>query len=365
MTVTAVVGGQFGSEGKGAVVGHMASGASVHVRVGAANAGHTLYVDGEKHVLQQLPCAAYANPWAKLVLGAGAMISLDVLNREIEENIRWRKDRGLPNLKLYVDHRAHVVTEEHVRQEQATDLAERIGSTSATAREGIGAAQAARVMRVGYRQVKGTDLQYGLLQDTVRDLHDAVALDTHILLEGTQGAGLSNTTGFYPYVTSRNTTASGLAADCGFGPADIDHVIVVLRTFPIRVAGNSGPFWPDSAEKHWEDMGINPDTERTTVTKKVRRVATFSYDQAKQAARLNSASEFALMFADYLAPELRGERGLHTADDLAEVDYVGPMISHLERITGVPVTMVGTGPQTIIDRQPSQQLTWRDHLNKA
>lgn len=355
--ITAVVGGLFGSEAKGNVVGHIAGGFSVHVRVGAANAGHTVYVEGEKHVLQQLPVAAYANPFAKLVIGAGAMISPGILVREVDQNVQWRRARDLPGLQLFVDYRAHCITPHAQEVEDRSGLQAAIGSTSATAGEGIGAAQSFRVMRRNFKLATDNPFvstvvnKHGEFVDSVADLHDAKLMDQNILLEGTQGTGLDNVLGYeYPFVTSRHVTAAGLAADCGLGPRDIDHVLVVARTFPIRVAGNSGPFWHDSREISWADLGIDENQERTTVTKKVRRVATFSYQQIRHACLVNGATEIALMFADYLAPELRDAAGAITAQEFSVYDRVGPMVDRIEDETQTPVSMIGTGPATILDR---------------
>lgn len=367
--ITAIVGGQFGSEGKGAIAAHIAKDYSIHVRVGAANAGHTVYTHHqiaphlggqkiEKHVLQQLPCAAYTNPDAELVLGPGALISVEILAAEIDRNELWRRRLGYKPLSLLIDWRAHVVTPEHIAREQDTDLAARIGSTSTIAREGIGAATAARVMREAECVIaEEADPRLSSLMNHHRGLiavNDAASFlhlrkgGDDILLEGTQGTGLSLTTGHPPYTTSRNTTASGLAADCGLGPGDIDRSIIVMRTFPIRVAGNSGPFYCDSEETTFESIGVDP--ERTTVTKLVRRIATFSSQQALEAVWMNRAreTEIALTFADYLCPKLAGRTDLEC--DPAEVDLylLNGFIERIVAATGVPVTMVGTGPYSYI-----------------
>ncbi len=394
MSITAVIGGSYGSEGKGSVVAALAADHSVHVRVGAANAGHTIYThfpcpkdtngDGDcamgcddcpplKHVLQQLPCAAYANPAAKLVIGAGAQISPHILADELWENCAWRYRHGFPPIQLFIDPRAHVIIQSQIDREAASDLAERIGSTSTIAREGIGEAQADRVRRCGIPfmewygknrhnalALRKTPAEHGLPQiyvpgfrivDTVKLLHEARAFGTNVLLEGTQGTGLSLTTGQYPYTTSRNVTASGLAADCGLGPKHIDRVIVVIRSYPIRVAGNSGPFYPDSKEITWDEVGpgIDPNLERTTVTKKVRRVATFSMEQAKDAVLLNSADEIALTFADYIDPKIAGRSGSFPEPyERAEHPEVWNDVRSIESETGVPVTFIGTGPHHML-----------------
>jgi adenylosuccinate synthase len=359
--VCALVGGQYGSEGKGLIAGHIAKDYDDHVRVGAANAGHTVYTGYnldrgsnitkmgiEKHVLQQIPCAAYANPSARLYIGPGALITPHIFLRELEELQAWRDARGLGPKYVHVDWRAHVITEDQVRRESKTDLAERIGSTSTIAREGIGVAAADRVLRTdNCVQVASSDLaSHGSI--LVSDVPALLFAKDRILLEGTQGTSLSNTTGDFPYVTSRNPTASGLAADAGIPPWRVNRVICVMRSFPIRVAGNSGPFFPDSREINWEDIGVNPESERTTVTKKVRRVATFSMEQLEQAVILNGPTEIALTFADYASPYVAGST---SALDVDVAEETAELIDAIEKHSGVPVRYVGTGPFTVADRK--------------
>lgn len=348
--ITALVGGQYGSEGKGLIAGEIAKESNIHVRVGAANAGHTVYVDGEPFVLQQIPCAAYSNPEATLVVGPGAVISDEIMQREIEENRHWREDNGYPDLDLHVDFRAHVITDELIEREQQSDLAERIGSTSTVAKEGIGTATAARVMREA-ECVTAIDVEWlrEFLDDTTGYLFQSWANDRSILLEGTQGTGLSLTTGQFPYCTSRNTTATGLAADAGVPGNAITRSILVCRTFPIRVAGNSGPFWHDSKEISWGDLGVDESNERTTVTKLVRRVATFSIEQVAQAAWLNGTTEIALTFADYLAPDIAGKSGPMKFDEVKDISgELGELVARIELATQRPVSMLGTGPATVV-----------------
>lgn len=367
MTVCAVVGGQLGSEGKGLVVGHIAKDYDHHVRVGAANAGHTLYTERpvvdpdnpaneatvrEKHVMQQLPCAAYAHPEATLYVGPGALISKEILLHELSTLCEWRGEQRLGAPIIVVDPRAHIITADHIRREAETDLQDRIGSTSTTAREGIGAAQAARVMREDDCVLAGDDGELeraGLIIADVPMWLDEVRSE-HTLLEGTQGTGLSLTTGPFPYCTSRNTTAAGLCADAGVAPTRLDRVILVCRTYPIRVAGNSGPWGEGSVELQWEDIGIDPGQERTTVTKKVRRVASISLPQIAESAALNGATEIALTFTDYLAPGIAAQHGPASKNEVGmRWSKVAAYVSDIEEATGVPVTMLGTGPDTVIE----------------
>ena len=354
MTVAAVVGGQFGSEGKGLIVGEIAGEYDHHVRVGAANAGHTLYVNGVKRVMQQLPCAAYANPNAELYVGPGALISPEILLTELQGLASFRKLMGMEPPMINVDARAHVIQQCHIDREQESDLAERIGSTSTIAKEGIGAAQAARVERMANVVTaeewltRNPDARM-LLRDVPTALYGE-----DVLMEGTQGTSLSLTTGRHPYITSRNTTAAGLCADCGVAPMLLDRVIMVCRTYPIRVAGSSGPFWAESEEIRWSDIGVEEDRERTTVTKKIRRVATFSMEQIIEGVILNGATEIALTFCDYLDPSIAGESGVW-GEDLGEYEAVEELVLGIEQYTGVAVTMLGTGPDSVVHRDSAKE----------
>ena len=349
--IAALVGGQYGSEGKGLIAGHIGKRFGCHVRVGAANAGHTVVVDGSPFVLQQIPCAAYTSPNSRLVVGPGAVISEEILLREIEENTQWRLDNDLPSLDLYIDRRAHVITDLMIEREQESDLAERIGSTSTIAKEGIGTATAARAMRDSECVVAAdVDSLQDWISDTVGVVLQVYADMEGVLLEGTQGTGLSITTGQFPYCTSRNTTAAGLVADAGVPLTAVERSIMVCRTFPIRVAGNSGPFWHDSEELEWEDLKVDPNTERTTVTKKVRRVASFSFAQVAEAAWLNGATDIAITFTDYLDFDIYGKSGEMDFAYLSEYfPIVAEFVDKVATTSGVPVSMLGTGPATVID----------------
>jgi adenylosuccinate synthase len=130
-----------------------------------------------------------------------------------------------------------------------------------------------------------------------------------ILVEGTQGFGLSVWhSDSFPFATSRDTTAAGFVSEAGLAPHDVDEVVLVLRTFPIRVGGNSGPLpneisWPElSAEAH-----LSPDfKEYTTATHRVRRVARFDGKLVKRAIAANSPHRIVLNHMDYVDLEGQG-----------------------------------------------------------
>ncbi|MDA2936134.1 adenylosuccinate synthetase [Patescibacteria group bacterium AH-259-L05] len=342
--VIAVVGLQYGSEGKGAIVSYLSPCASVGIRTGAPNAGHTIYYKGRKFVMRQIPCV-WINPYAKLVIGRGALINLDILLKELRSVSQFSRIKD----RLFIDHNAHVITNEHVRAEQNTDLAVRIGSTSATSGEGIGVAAADKILRKSSCvQARDVDQLKKYCADTVDMINSYVERDEIVILEGTQGYGISIDFGTFPYVTSRNVTATALATDAGLSMNRFNvQVIGVARVFPIRVAGNSGPFDKDSDEITWNDVtkiaqSDVPIVEKTSVTKKVRRVATFSREGFQEACQVNRPDEIAITFADYL------DWSIHEKEKTT-----GPIEDFLDTVDkyseGAEVTLVQTGPQTTVD----------------
>lgn len=341
--VMIVTGMQYGSEGKGAITSYLAPCASMGVRSGAANAGHTIYYDGQKFVMRQIP-SVWINPLAKLTIGVGAIISLDILLKEIE---LLRKYTDIDN-RLFIDHRAHVVTQGQILGEQNTDLAKRIGSTSAIAGEGIGMAMAEKVLRSSScTQAKDVPQLRPYLADTVDVINDCLDHDQMVILEGTQGFGLSLEQGSFPFVTSRDTSAMAIAASVGISTHQFEvDVIGVTRTYPIRVAGNSGPFGKDSKEISWEEVTRKSKSkkqikEMTTVTGNVRRIATFSWEDFLKACKVNRPTEIALTFADYVDASIYDKEKI--SDDVLR------FIGRIEERSGVPVNLVKTGPNAIID----------------
>lgn len=238
--ISIVVGGQFGSEAKGTVVGHVVKSQSVNicVRTGAINAGHTVYYEGTGYKMQQLP-VGWVNPETKLVIGGGAYVHLETLEKEIQ-----MINDAMPGVdvrdRIFIDARCGMHTDEHHKSEKG--LHERMGSTG----EGCGAALVDKISRrADYKRYGDIWTEASGLPkpvDTVMLLNDAYDVGAHILLEGTQGTGLDLHFGTYPYVTSRQTIASAWLAEAGLAPNLNIEVIMVVRTFPIRVAGNSGPF---------------------------------------------------------------------------------------------------------------------------
>lgn len=345
-----VVGLQFGSEGKGAITEYYAPILSAGVRVGGANAGHTVYFNDKKYVMRQLP-SIWMNPVAKLFIGRAAIINLDVLLQEIEII-----DALVPiKHRLFIDGEAFVVTDEDKVFESQFELAACISSTSSKANLGIGGAQASKVLRLPHcKKVKDCEELQPFVHDTSKKIYDLLQRGEYVLLEGTQGHGLSIDFGYFPFTTSRDTTTSTLAGSIGIPLNKTNvfetHIIGVMRTYPIRVGGNSGPFHPDSKEVGWNYVSTIASQflpksvrieERTSVTNTLRRVATFSFEQIKDAVRINGVAELAVTFGDYL------DFRYHESETVCPL--LERFIDEVESRTGVNVGLVKTGPTTTID----------------
>lgn len=343
--LTVLVGGQYGSEGKGAIAAHVANQYDIHVRVGSPNAGHTIYWNGYKHVMQSIPCG-WINPSAKIVIGRGALLNMKQLMKELVHIMQF-----YPSFlnRLKIDPEAGILDEKFHQQEGGVDgeMHRRIGSTG----EGVGPARVSRINRDPneFRQFKDVAEEYGLEKCLCENtpLYLAAAQDsgTSILIEGTQGSALSLLHSHWPYCTSIDTNAAGIISEVGIAPSRVTDVLMVCRTYPIRVHGNSGPM---KGEISWKElsrrMGKNIDPEKTTVTKKVRRIAEWDFSLFDQSCVLNAPTEIALTFADYVDPSLYG------CDDVNKVMGSNLLMDFINsRIPRNLLKYIGTGPKTVVE----------------
>lgn len=335
---------QIGSVGKGSWVAHMANQCDMAVRTGAIQAGHTIYHNDRKYAMQSIPCT-WINPDCELVIGANGMIRQDILERELE----WIRDAvGDPTGRVTIDYAAGVMDHRHADLEKARSLSSTIGSTC----EGVGEATADKVRRILpiARDVEWCEPYLG---DTVTKITNAAKSGKHIVLEGTQGIALSLSTArradgnpFYPNCTSRECTPASLMADCGLQPginrfADVE-VIGMMRTYPIRIAGPSGDMV--GKEITWGEItrrcgSPTPIEEKTTVTKRVRRVAEIDWEWMKYISNYVMPDKIVITFIDYINYE---DYGKTSWDDLS--DQSKQFIAHTEKMLGVPVIAVSTGP---------------------
>jgi adenylosuccinate synthase len=332
--VDALVGGQWGSEGKGNLAFFLAPEYDLLVRVGAPNAGHKICTpDGHVYTHRQLPSGTQAGD-SLLLLGAGAVIDPAVLMREIS-------DCGVSSDRLAIDPRALIIEDIDVRQE--TRLKGSIGSTGT----GGGAALARRIEQRG---VPGAVRMASDLPELAPYVRESGAVFTaaqarggRIFAEGTQGTDLSIVHGSYPHVTSRDTTVGTLLGEIGLPPKLLRRVIVAFRTYPIRVGGPSGPMgqeitWNTVARRSGLPASDLSEVERGSVSGNPRRVAEFSWAQLRHSAQLNGATDLALTFADYIDARNRHARQVSQLTQ-ETVGFVGEM----EAIAATPVSLISAG----------------------
>jgi adenylosuccinate synthase len=188
------------------------------------------------------------------------------------------------------------------------------------------------------------------LADVSREVTTYHLEGKRVVIEGTQGFGLSvYHSPYYPCATSRDTTASGFASEVGVSPLFITEIVMVIRTFPIRVGGNSGPL-PNEIdwEKITRESGYPHEIrEFTTVTNKLRRVARFDLELVKKAIVSNMPTHIALMGVDYLDFKDKTARSYEELTPKAK-----EFVSWLETEIGVEISFIGTGPtdHELIDR---------------
>jgi adenylosuccinate synthase len=342
MSLWVVVGGQFGSEGKGKVSAFITKQENIDicVRCGGPNSGHS-FVDehGQTIVLRQLP-TGYVRSKTRLLIPAGALLDLDVLKHEIE-TLHISPER------IGIDPNCFVIDALDRDTERKLNLQERISSTLC----GVGSAVSRRALRASDAQlVKDVADQRPWLRNLLAkegvsaEINAALDEGKKVLIEGTQGFGLSlYHSAYYPHCTSRDTTAAGFLSEVGVSPRRVTEIVVVFRTFPIRVAGpQAGPL---KDEIDWDtvrrESGYRHDIqERTSVTNRVRRVARFDWESAEVAVRVNCPTSLAVNGVDYLSCADRGKRSLEELSAISQ-----EFINRMGGTFLVPVRYVGAGPE--------------------
>jgi len=334
MPVSIVVGGQFGSEGKGKVALELARQAKEKkvtlVRVGGPNSGHTGYSKSkQKYALRQLP-AGCIDKCVDVVFPAGSYIDVDVLFKEI-------KLLNYPLNKIFISKYARVILPEHKAWEADANIGKSIGSTGS----GVGGAVMASVARGAENfSLRASDAHHceplrRFVCDTTELLRNQLLQKTRVIIEGSQGFGLSLLEGgYWPKATSRATTAAAALSEASLSPMDVDEIYLVLRSFPIRVAGESGKLVGETTwEAIAEQASINGDiSEYTTVTKKLRRVGVFDAEQVRSAIAANNPTKIVMNHVDYIGKKTQlGDR----------TSSVAKFVSHVENQIGRPIDILG------------------------
>jgi adenylosuccinate synthase len=369
----------WGSSGKGKTSTWLADHFNV-TRVSSSNfpnAGHTAaFEDGTKFVAKAIPTAAILKKTRGMgiecFLSPGSGFFWPQLVKE------W-KEAGKPTIRIH--ERASIVTPEHAaREREGAESTMHIASTM----QGSGTAIADKVLRKASCELASSSFENALRSfdnglgaefaetvsvlraDAFRGMSQGAVLDEgHTWLhEGSQGFALSIDHGsHYPYCTSRNCTVQAALDHMAMPPHTIGDIYLNLRTFPIRVGnvvdengvqkGYSGDFYPDCKELTWEQVAAESgmpadeakalaERERTTVTKRIRRVSTFTFDGLHDAVRTNGATKLVMNFIQYINWQDRGLKGGREAfDKLSKKSR--DFIRKVEEAANVPVVLIGTG----------------------
>jgi adenylosuccinate synthase len=277
MPVTAIVGAQWGDEGKGRTVDYLAQDADLVIRFqGGDNAGHTVVNETGVWKLHMVPSGIF-NPQATCLVGAGAVVNVDTMLEELAP----LEAAGIDTSRLVIDVRAHLILPIHRQLDGAEEGARKAGWAVGTTRRGIGPTYADKAARQGIRvgdllwperlrvrlnmlvPRKNRDLAFfGLPETSVDELmdvcvgwrkkighrivdavplvRDAVRADKKVLLEGQLGVMRDLDWGIYPYSTSSSPTAGGACIGAGIPPSAITDVLGVVKAFSTSVGG--GPF---------------------------------------------------------------------------------------------------------------------------
>ncbi|MBC9784987.1 adenylosuccinate synthetase [Heliobacterium chlorum] len=349
--VSAIIGGQIGSEGKGKIAGYIACKDNIKYAINNffPNAGHTWKLGKNKVVVHQLPIAL-VNKNTQLLIGPAAAVDLDKLIEEINTYDSQFKVRE----RLKISPRAVVVQKYHREQEKKDSNLLNISSTQT----GGAAAYIEKIMRKSSVKLCRDEPE---LTDFIAQngtdiiLHNAIDSGESIVIEGAQGFELDINHGFdFPHCTSRQTNLAQMVADCGIPIDALKNIYCVIRPFPIRVGGQSGPW--SKQELRWEDIEQNAgmpighlkEKEYSTTTHKRRRVFAFDFERLKLMVKIYTPSDFCLNHVDYINHKDFGIKQFKLLSNESQ-----QFIKKIENETDVPVTLIGTGPDNehIIDRR--------------
>ncbi|HWQ15803.1 MAG TPA: adenylosuccinate synthase [Roseiflexaceae bacterium] len=402
MPVVAVIGAQWGDEGKGHIVDMLAERARLVVRYGGGNnAGHTVVNDRGTFKLHVVPSGIF-DPSTVNVIGHGVVIDPAVLLTELAS----LEERGISAARLFISDRAHVIMPYHVMQDQLDETQRGEGKIGTTGR-GIGPAYADKMARIGVRMgdllheetllarlrlalesknkllttLYGAQplslheiflryLEYGSrLEPYITDIYPivqrALDKDVPILLEGAQGVLLDIDHGTYPYVTSSPPGAAGACQGAGIAPTRLSSVVGVLKAYATRVG--SGPF---PTEVDGEPAAIlrqigTPWAEVGTTTGRLRRVGWFDAVLARYAVRINGCDTLAITKLDVLdtMPRIKICVGYRRND--TELDYPPANIAILSQVEPIYEELPGwMAPTTGARRFEQLPAEARDYVGR-
>ena len=373
MTVTTIIGAQWGDEGKGKITDYLADNSKVVARSqGGNNAGHTIVVDGKKHKLHLLPSGILRKDIVNVV-GNGVVVNPDVLLKELSN---LEGERG----QLFISDRAHVIMPYHKLLdggEESSKGKSMIGTTG----NGIGPCYSDKASRIGIRMGDLLDddmiierlekalprnqallTHYGIDNDlTVDSLFETCkewrkelegfVIDTsllvnqhidkgdNVLLEGAQGVHIDIEYGTYPFVTSSSPTTAGAALGSGIAPSKIDNVVGVTKAYLTRVG--SGPF-PTELEDRVGEMIREKGQEFGTTTGRPRRCGWLDLVMLELSNRICGFSSLAITKLDILSDmdEIK-VCVAYKGTDGSEINHFPSSLSHLAKCKPVYKTFSG------------------------
>src|SRR3989338_5249664 len=250
----AVIGAQFGDEGKGKIIDFLAEKADVVARFnGGNNAGHTIKVNNETTILHLIPSGILHKSKINII-GNGVVVDPKVLMIEIE-NLRKKGVRVTPD-NLIVSENAHVILEKHIEEDKQKN--KHLGTTS----RGIGPAYTDKVARRGLRIVdyvsqNNDNKLKPFVKNTTSLVNELIERGKKILFEGAQGTLLDIDHGTYPFVTSSNAIAGCICTGLGIGPSKIGMVIGVAKAYTTRVGNGPLPTELGTEQEMKEEKSYN------------------------------------------------------------------------------------------------------------
>ncbi|MCT7462407.1 adenylosuccinate synthase [Aliarcobacter cryaerophilus] len=375
MKADVIVGIQWGDEGKGKIVDMLAQKYDMVCRSqGGHNAGHTIWVDGVKYVLQLIP-SGILNPKAINIIGNGVVVSPSNILKEMSQ---FESLVG----RLYISDKAHLNLSFHALIDQAKERLKgekAIGTTG----KGIGPTYSEKVSRNGFRagdllnpsKLCDDILEYFVQNRAIFDVLDiktptktellneledyssklapyitnttnmvwkALEENKRVLLEGAQGTLLDIDHGTYPYVTSSSTVSGGACTGLGLNPKDIGDITGIVKAYCTRV-GN-GPFPTEDFTHYGKTMG-EVGKEFGAVTGRKRRCGWFDAVAVRYASRLNGCDKLALMKLDVLdgfdkikvcvAYNYNGERIDYMPSNMDNVEAIYEEIDGWDSVVGI------------------------------
>jgi len=330
MSVTVVVGGFFGDEGKGKIVSHLVNDKSHSYKIVARggvgpNAGHTVVIGDKVYKLRMVPSGFAGKNIEKLLIGPGVLIDPQVLLNEIQ----LTKTMG----KIFCDYQCGIINKAHIEKDKTNShLKDQVGTSGS----GTGPANEDRVRRILPLACDIPELQ-NILIDVPLELHKALLDNKSVLVEGTQATHLSLWHGTYPHVTSKDVTASAICSDVGIGPTNVTDVVLVFKAFVTRVGSLRAEKMEnqltdeETIKRGWVEYG--------TVTGRLRRAAPFSIPLAKRSIFLNGATKLALTKLDIIFPEDSGKKEFEDLSSQAK-----GWVIEKEKQLGMKFSWIGTGP---------------------